>query len=361
MTDKELQRLRRSELLEILLSQQKQIESLKKELAEAKEQLEDRKLVMARSGSIAEAALKLNGIFEAAQRAADQYLFSIGATDLSKKNGYLTGFDATGITGADQSCYTPNVPAQADPLSNVNESLQDDEGESNEPVTDDSVADWGTGSPSPQSRTGSKKRKNREGIRLMTERVKKADMPTLEQLQKEVDRVHYRRDFSRVMINTIYSLVVVAAIAVLVAVLLLPILRIYGHSMNDTLDEGDIVVSLKGSDFRTGDIIAFYYNNKILIKRVIGKAGDWVDIDQDGNVYVNGNLIDEPYLDDKAFGECNIELPYQVPESKVFVMGDNRSVSVDSRNTAVGCVAEEQIVGKVVYRLWPLKDFGKLK
>ena len=195
----------------------------------------------------------------------------------------------------------------------------------------------------------------------MTERVKKADMPTLEQLQKEVDRVHYRRDFSRVLINTIYSLVVVAAIAVLVAVLLLPILRIYGHSMNDTLDEGDIVVSLKGSDFKTGDIIAFYYNNKILIKRVIGKAGDWVDIDQDGNVYVNGNLIDEPYLDDKAFGECNIELPYQVPESKVFVMGDNRSVSVDSRNTAVGCVAEEQIVGKVVYRLWPLKDFGKLK
>lgn len=194
----------------------------------------------------------------------------------------------------------------------------------------------------------------------MTERVKKADMPTLEQLQKEVDRVHYRRDFSRVMINTIYSLVVVAAIAVLVAVLLLPILRIYGHSMNDTLDEGDIVVSLKGSDFKTGDIIAFYYNNKILIKRVIGKAGDWVDIDQDGNVYVNGNLIDEPYLDDKAFGECNIELPYQVPESKVFVMGDNRSVSVDSRNTAVGCVAEEQIVGKVVYRLWPLKDFGSL-
>ena len=206
-----------------------------------------------------------------------------------------------------------------------------------------------------------KKEKSREGIRLMTERVKKADMPTLEQLQKEVDRVHYRRDFSRVLINTIYSLVVVAAIAVLVAVLLLPILRIYGHSMNDTLDEGDIVVSLKGSDFKTGDIIAFYYNNKILIKRVIGKAGDWVDIDQDGNVYVNGNLIDEPYLDDKAFGECNIELPYQVPESKVFVMGDNRSVSVDSRNTAVGCVAEEQIVGKVVYRLWPLKDFGKLK
>ena len=194
----------------------------------------------------------------------------------------------------------------------------------------------------------------------MSEKTKIPDMPTTEQLQREVDRVHYRRDFSRVMVNTIYSLVVVAAVAVLVAVLLLPILRIYGHSMNDTLDEGDIVVSLKGSDFKTGDIIAFYYNNKILIKRVIGKAGDWIDIDQDGNVYVNGDLIDEPYLNEKAFGECNIELPYQVPESKVFVMGDNRSVSVDSRNTAVGCVAEEQIVGKVVYRLWPLRTFGGL-
>lgn len=195
----------------------------------------------------------------------------------------------------------------------------------------------------------------------MSEKTRKPDMPTTEQLQREVDRVHYRRDFSRVMVSTIYSLVVVAAVAVLVAVLLLPILRIYGHSMNETLDEGDIVVSLKGSDFKTGDIIAFHYNNKILIKRVIGSAGDWVDIDADGNVYVNEVLVEEPYLDEKAFGECNIELPYQVPESKVFVMGDNRSVSIDSRNTAVGCVAEEQIVGKVVYRLWPLKEFGKLR
>jgi signal peptidase I len=128
--------------------------------------------------------------------------------------------------------------------------------------------------------------------------------------------------------------------------------------MNDTLDEGEIVVSVKGSEFVTGDVVAFYYNNKILVKRIIGLAGDWVDIDQDGNVYVNGTMIDEPYLQEKAFGECNIELPYQVPESRVFVMGDNRAVSIDSRNTSVGCVAEEQLVGKIVFRVWPLDVFG---
>ena len=130
--------------------------------------------------------------------------------------------------------------------------------------------------------------------------------------------------------------------------------------MSPTLTEGNIVVSLKGSRFETGDVIAFYYNNKVLVKRVIANTGDWVDIDKEGNVYVNNELINEPYLTDKAFGECNIDLPYQVPESRIFVMGDNRSVSVDSRNTAVGCVAEEQIVGKIVFCVWPFSQFGKI-
>ena len=130
--------------------------------------------------------------------------------------------------------------------------------------------------------------------------------------------------------------------------------------MNQTLNEGDIVVSIKGNDLSTGDVIAFYYNNKILVKRVIGTAGDWIDLDEEGNVYVNNRMINEPYLLDKDKGDCNIELPYQVPESRVFVMGDNRSVSVDSRNTAVGCVAEEQIVGKIVFRFWPFDMFGAI-
>lgn len=186
-------------------------------------------------------------------------------------------------------------------------------------------------------------------------------LPTTKELEQELERVRHGRRFRLVFRNTVFLLIVVSAISVLVAVLLMPVLQIYGHSMNNTLDEGDIVLSIKDSEFETGDIIAFYYNNKILVKRVIGNPGDWIDIDEDGNVYVNNVLTEEPYIKEKAFGECNIELPYQVPESRVFVMGDNRSVSIDSRNTAVGCVAEEQIVGKIVFRLWPLSRAGNVE
>ena len=185
--------------------------------------------------------------------------------------------------------------------------------------------------------------------------------PTTDQIRTELERVRYRRTFANTLRSTIFILIVVSASAVLIAVLLLPVLRIYGHSMNDTLDEGDVVVSIKGSSFKTGDIIAFYYNNKLLVKRVIGQPGDWVDIDEAGNVYVNQVMLEEPYLDSKAFGETNIELPYQVPESRIFVLGDNRDVSIDSRNTSVGCVAEEQIAGKIVFRVWPLDKIGFLK
>ena len=196
--------------------------------------------------------------------------------------------------------------------------------------------------------------------RRVLARTKEGALPSQDEIETELYRVRYRTNFRQELSHTVFLLVVVAAVAILVAVLLLPVLRIYGSSMNDTLNEGDIVVSIKGNDLSTGDIIAFYYNNKILVKRVIGTPGDWIDLDTDGNVYVNNVKIDEPYLMDKALGDCNIELPYQVPESRVFVMGDNRSVSVDSRNTAVGCVAEEQIVGKIVFRVWPVETFGQI-
>lgn len=202
---------------------------------------------------------------------------------------------------------------------------------------------------------------NQTNKQVQGEETQSVSLPTTQELEKELARVRYRKGFRLSLRNTIFLLIVVAAISVLVAVLLLPVLQIYGHSMNETLDEGDIVVSVKGSDFETSDIIAFYYNNKILVKRVIGNPGDWIDIDEEGNVYVNNILAEEPYLDSKAYGECNIELPYQVPEAKVFVMGDNRDVSIDSRNTAVGCVAEEQIVGRIVFRIWPLDRLGRVE
>ena len=184
------------------------------------------------------------------------------------------------------------------------------------------------------------------------------DVLSTEQIERELRREQYRKDYRQVLKNTVGGLITVAATAVLVAVLLLPVLRIFGRSMSPTLREGDIVLSLKTADFTTGDVVAFYYNNKILVKRVIASSGDWVDLDEDGTVYVNKQRIEEPYLTERAYGETNIELPFQVPESRIFVMGDNRAVSVDSRNTAVGCVSEEQVVGKIVFRVWPLQDIG---
>lgn len=182
----------------------------------------------------------------------------------------------------------------------------------------------------------------------------------IKELRQELRRVKYNNKFAATLFNTIGTLVVVAAAAILVANLWLPILQVTGTSMSPTLQEGQVLMASKGHDFKTGDVIAFYYNNKILVKRVIAMPGDWVNISEDGTVYVNDIAIDEPYLKENALGDCNIELPYQVPESKIFVMGDNRSVSLDSRNTAIGCISEEQVVGRITFAIWPLSKISKI-
>lgn len=190
---------------------------------------------------------------------------------------------------------------------------------------------------------------------------KKTELPELELLEAELERERYKKRYRSVLRSTAFSLVVVAAVAVLIAMLLLPVLQISGTSMTDSLQDEDIVVALNSSGYKTGDIIAFYYNNNILVKRVIASAGDWVDIDEEGNVYINEELLEEPYVTDKALGDCNITLPCQVPDGRCFVMGDHRATSIDSRNTAVGCVSNDMVIGKILLRVWPLEEFGIVK
>ena len=195
---------------------------------------------------------------------------------------------------------------------------------------------------------------------MKADKNKQAEKPQVEQLEQELKRVKYNERFRKLLRSTIYTLIIVAACAVLVAVIFLPVLRIYGTSMTPTLTEGEIVVSIKGADIEQGDIVGVYFGSKLLIKRCIAVSQQWVTIDEDGNVFVDGQLLDEPYISEKALGETNIELPYQVPDNSIFVMGDHRATSIDSRNTSVGCILEEDVVGKIVFRVWPLKRFGSI-
>jgi signal peptidase I len=186
------------------------------------------------------------------------------------------------------------------------------------------------------------------------------DFPDSAAVRQELKRLRNQKRYGRFIISAVRSLIVGAAAAVLIATLLLPVFRIYGTSMSPTLSEGEIVAALKTSSYKQGDLIAFYYNNKLLVKRVIATSGEWVNIDEEGTVYVNDVRLEEPYLLDKSLESCDIELPYQVPEGRVFVMGDHRSVSLDSRMEEIGCIANDRVAGKLKYVIWPLNRLGKI-
>ena len=181
--------------------------------------------------------------------------------------------------------------------------------------------------------------------------------PNLDILQKELKRELYKRRFRKLLRSTTNALIVVAAVAALIATLVLPVLQIAGSSMEPTLNDGEIVLLVKTSNLKTGDLCAFYYSNKILIKRVIATPGDYIWINSDGTVYLNGTELNEPYVSEKALGECDVEFPYQVPENSYFVMGDHRETSIDSRSSVIGCIADDQLIGKIICKIWPLSEF----
>ena len=194
----------------------------------------------------------------------------------------------------------------------------------------------------------------------MKQKINMSDVavPSVDELSEELKREKFRSRYKKLLRSTVYTLVIVAAVSVLVATLLLPVLQIYGTSMNPNLCEGEIVVSVKSSNFKTGDIVAFYYNNRVLIKRIIGTPGDIIVIKENGDVYVNNTLLDEPYLTQKSYGNADIEYPYTVPQNSYFVLGDHRDSSVDSRSSLAGCEEKEEIIGKIVFRVWPIKRIG---
>ena len=181
------------------------------------------------------------------------------------------------------------------------------------------------------------------------------DVPSVEQVEAELKRIGYRKSFIRKLINTSTVVAAVAALSVLLSVIFFPVIQVSGDSMTPTLSDGDILLTVHTKEVTYGDLCCVSWQNKTLLKRVVGLPGDVISIDADGSVYVNQELLDEPYVIEQSLGDCDISFPYEVPDRRIFILGDNRTLSVDSRNSDIGCIEKEQIIGRVLFRIWPLK------
>ena len=196
---------------------------------------------------------------------------------------------------------------------------------------------------------------------IFKKRINYTEFPTVSQIESAISKEKYSKKYKKVLKSTFSSLIVVAAIAVLIATLILPVLQIQGSSMEPTLNNDEIVILLKTSRLERGQLCCFSYQNKLLIKRIIGVPGDNITIDQEGYVYVNGHVLDEPYILDRALGECDASFPVNVKDNHYFILGDHRSTSIDSRSSVVGLVSGDQIVGRIFYRIWPFNSIGLIK
>ena len=189
---------------------------------------------------------------------------------------------------------------------------------------------------------------------------KPIELPTIEELEAEINRKKHKQNQHHLMRNAIYVLIVVAAVTSLISIFFVRALKTFGSSMTPTLEDGDIVAVYLTDEAEPGQLVAFYFNNKLIIKRVIALGGSVVDMDEAG-VFVDGSPLEEPYLTEKALGEVSVEFPFTVPDGQYFVLGDNRITSTDSRSSIIGCVDPDNMLGRVIFKVWPLGEFGKIR